>query len=358
VVGVGAGGLFASIGRPVLAALALTAALLHVICHAAFKTLLFLAAGSVLHATGTRDLDALGGLRTSMPVTTAAFGLGALAASALPPGTAFVSEWVLLQALIHGLPSPGVAASLVLPVAVAAVALTAGLAVATFVKAFGVGFLARPRSDAAAGAAESPPSMLAAMALAGLACVGMATAPSLVLPVLGGVAGRLAGAGSPVSGRLGVELVGVSGALSPALLVAALMVATVLVVAVPRLLITRRARRVARLWDCGGGPLSERMEYTATSFAEPLQRVFDDVLQPSQDIDVTHHRESAYLVASVAYRRRVPDRVERRLYDPVLAAAAAWGEAGRRLATGSVHRYLGYGFYTLCGMLTVLVLLR
>jgi len=357
-VGVGAGGLFASIGRPVLAALALTAALLHVICHAAFKTLLFLAAGSVLHATGTRDLDALGGLRTSMPVTTAAFGLGALAASALPPGTAFVSEWVLLQALIHGLPSPGVAASLVLPVAVAAVALTAGLAVATFVKAFGVGFLARPRSDAAAGAAESPPSMLAAMALAGLACVGMATAPSLVLPVLGGVAGRLAGADSPVGGRLGVELVGVSGALSPALLVAALMVATVLVVAVPRLLITRRARRVARLWDCGGGPLSERMEYTATSFAEPLQRVFDDVLQPSQDIDVTHHRESAYLVASVAYRRRVPDRVERRLYDPVLAAAAAWGEAGRRLATGSVHRYLGYGFYTLCGMLTVLVLLR
>jgi hypothetical protein len=123
-------------------------------------------------------------------------------------------------------------------------------------------------------------------------------------------------------------------------------------------LIARRDRRVARLWDCGAGPLSERMQYTATSFAEPLQRVFDDVLQPAQDIDVTHYRESAYLVSSVAYRRRVPDRVERRLYEPVLAAATAWGRAGRGLATGSVHRYLGYGFYTVCALLILLVLTR
>jgi formate hydrogenlyase subunit 3/multisubunit Na+/H+ antiporter MnhD subunit len=366
-VGVGASGLFASTGRPVLAALALTAALLHVLGHAAFKSLLFLAAGSVLHATGTRDLDALGGLRAVMPVTTAAFGLGALAASALPPGTAFVSEWVLLQALIHGIPAPGVATSIVLPIAVAAVALTAGLAVATFVKAFGVGFLARPRSDAAAHAHESPPSMLVAMALAGLGCVGLAIAPTTFLPVLGRVAGQLVGSGPPVDGALTTELVGISGSLSPVLLVVALLAASVLVmvlvVAVPRLLIAptvrrSRARRAARLWDCGAGPLSERMEYTATSFAEPLQRVFDNVLQPDQDIDVTHLRESAYLVASVAYRRRVPDRVERRLYQPLLAAAEAWGRAGRGLATGSVHRYLGYGFYTVCALLILLVLTR
>jgi formate hydrogenlyase subunit 3/multisubunit Na+/H+ antiporter MnhD subunit len=357
-VGIGASGLFASTGRPVLAALALTAALLHVIGHAAFKTLLFLAAGSVLHATGTRDLDALGGLRAVMPMTTAAFGLGALAASALPPGTAFISEWVLLQALIHGLPSPGVATSIVLPIAVAAVALTAGLAVATFVKAFGVGFLARPRSDAAAQARESPPTMLAGMALAGMACVGLAIVPTLVLPVLGRVAGDLVGSGSPVAGAVTVELVGIAGSLSPVLLAAALLAATVLVVAVPRLLVTRRERRAARLWDCGAGPLSTRMEYTATSFAEPLQRVFDNVLQPVQDVDVTHVRESRYLVAAVEYRRRVPDRVERRLYEPVLAAAAAWGRVGRRLATGSVHRYLGYGFYTVCALLVLLVVTR
>ncbi|MGI5132803.1 proton-conducting transporter membrane subunit [Pseudonocardia sp. CA-107938] len=366
-VGVGASGLFAATGNPVLAALALAAALLHVLGHAAFKTAMFLSAGSVLQATDTRDLDALGGLRANMPLTTAAFGSGALAASALPPGTAFVSEWVLVQALIHGLPAPGTAASIVpsivpsivLPIAVAAVALTAGLSAVTFVKAFGVGFLARPRSDAAAQARESPPTMIIGMALAGLAALGVAVAPMLVLPTLGEVAAGLIGSPAPVAGVITIELVGIAGSLSPLLLAVALAGASVLVVTVPRLLLVRRARRprrTARLWDCGGGPLTERMEYTATSFAEPLQRVFDDVLQPVQDVDVTHLRESRYLVSAVAYRRRVPDRVERRLYDPMLAAAAAWGRAGRLLATGSVHRYLGYGFYTLCALLVLLVI--
>jgi len=100
------------------------------------------------------------------------------------------------------------------------------------------------------------------------------------------------------------------------------------------------------------------MEYTATSFAEPLQRVFDDVLRAEQDVEVTHAEESSYLVQTIEYRRRVPDRIERRLYEPVLAVFAAWGRAGRRLAPGSVHRYLGYGFYSLCGLLILLVVTR
>lgn len=352
-VGLGAAGLFASSDNRALAGLALVAALLHVVNHAAFKTLLFLAAGSVLHATGSRDLDALGGLRPVMPVTTAAFGLGALAASALPPGTAFVSEWLLLQALIHGLPASGVAAAIAMPVAVAAVALTAGLAVATFVKAFGVGFLAKPRSDAAASAHESPPSMLAGMGLAGLACVVLALLPATVLPAVQAAAGA-----TVVSGEVTLRLAGATGALSPLLLTLALLAALVVTVGVVRVVATRRVRRAARLWDCGGGPMSARMEYTATSFAEPLQRVFDDVLQPELDVDVTHHEESRYLVRAVEYRRKVPDRIERRLYEPVLAAMAAWGRAGRGLATGSVHRYLGYGFYTVCGLLVLLAVTR
>jgi hydrogenase-4 component B len=357
-VGVGAAGLFASAGNPVLAGLALAAALLHVINHAAFKTLLFLAAGSVLHATGSRDLDALGGLRRPMPATTAAFGLGALAASALPPGTAFVSEWLLLQALIHGRPTAGVATAIAMPVAVAAVALTAGLAVATFVKAFGVGFLARPRGDAAATATESPATMLIGMGMAALACVGLALLPTLVLPAVGSVAGRLVGSGgSTVGDVVTVRLSGIAGVLSPLVLAIALVVAVVLVIGALRVF-AARGRRAARLWDCGAGPMSARMEYTATSFAEPLQRVFDDVLEPETDVDVTHTRESSYLVEAIEYRRQVPDRIERRLYQPVLAALAAWGRAGRGLATGSVHRYLGYGFYTVCGLLILLVVTR
>lgn len=358
-VGVGAAGLFATSGDRVLAGLALAAALLHVINHAAFKTLLFLAAGSVLHATSTRDLDALGGLRPAMPVTTAAFGLGALAASALPPGTAFVSEWLLLQALIHGLPDGGTVVAVAMPVAVAAVALTAGLAVATFVKAFGVGFLARPRSSAAEQAHESPRSMLAAMGLAGLACVVLALLPTAVLPAVGAAGGAAFDTGGPaVSGVVTMQLSGIVGSLSPLLLTLALLTAVVLVVGLVRVVATRRARRAARLWDCGAGPMSARMEYTATSFAEPLQRVFDNVLQPETDVDVSHHEESRYLVRAVEYRRAVPDRIERRLYEPVLAALAAWGRAGRRLATGSVHRYLGYGFYAVCGVLVLLAVTR
>ncbi|HVX44405.1 MAG TPA: proton-conducting transporter membrane subunit, partial [Mycobacteriales bacterium] len=160
-IGVGAAGMFATSGHPVLAGLALAAAVLHIVSHAAFKALLFLAAGSVVHSTGTRDLDALGGLRRAMPATTAAFGLGALGASALPLGAAFISEWLLLQALVHGLAAGGTLTAIVMPVAVATVALTAGLAVATFVKAFGVGFLARPRSGSAEEAPEGSPAMLA-----------------------------------------------------------------------------------------------------------------------------------------------------------------------------------------------------
>ncbi|WP_436498356.1 proton-conducting transporter transmembrane domain-containing protein [Actinokineospora sp. HUAS TT18] len=352
-VGVGASGMFAASGQDVLAGVALTAALLHVAAHAAFKTLLFLAAGSVLHATGTRDLDELGGLRRSMPVTTAAFGLGALAASALPPGTAFVSEWLLLQALVHGLPASSTAAAVALPVAVAAIALTAGLAVATFVKAFGIGFLAKPRTTAAEHAEDSPPAVLAGMAVAGVACVALAVAPTLVLPGLVAAAGS----GSVVADGALLRLSGITGALAP-LGLAVAVVAVVVVAAAGVRVVAGRGQRSARLWDGGGGPMSARMEYTATSFAEPLQRVFDDVVRPELDIDVTHHDESRYLVDAVEYRRRVPDRIERRLYAPVITAATAWGKAARGLANGSVHRYLGYGFYTVCALLVVLAVIR
>lgn len=366
-IGLGAAGMFAASGDRALAALAMAAALLHVVNHGVFKTLLFLAAGSVLHATGTRDLDRLGGLRAGLPATTVAFGVGALAASALPPGTAFVSEWLLLQSLIHGWPSTGYATAVVLPVAVAAIALTAGLAVATFVKAFGVGFLARPRSERAAGAVEGPPSMRAGMALAAAGCAVLALVPAVVLPALAPAVALGTGAEAPVArGAVTVELTGVAGSLSPLVLAVGLALGVLVVAGAVHLLTRwpawrtarRPARRAARLWDCGAGPLSARMEYTATSFAEPLQRVFDDVLQPDLQVDVIRHRESAYLVRAVRYRRTLADRIERRIYGPVLGGLRAWGRAATVLANGSVHRYLGYGFGTVIGLLLVLTVTR
>ncbi|GAA0981395.1 oxidoreductase [Acrocarpospora macrocephala] len=357
-IGVGAAGLFAAWGNAVLAALALTAALLHVVNHAGFKTLLFLAAGSVQRATGTRDLDQLGGLRTRMPYTTGLFAVGALCASALPPGNAFVSEWLLLQSLIHALPTSGVVGAVTMPLAVGVIALSAGLAVATFVKAFGIGFLAKPRGPEAARAAESPPAMLGGMALAACCCLVLALAPTAILPVLShAVAVALPGPGA-VTGEVSLHLAGISSVISPLLIAVALGVAVAGTLALTRVVATRRVRRAARLWDCGGGPMSARMEYTATSFAEPLQRVFDNVLAPESDVDVTPVKESAYLVESVRFRAKVPDRIERRLYEPVLSVLTFVGRGARHLATGSVHRYLAYGFWALTGALIMLAVFQ
>jgi hypothetical protein len=100
------------------------------------------------------------------------------------------------------------------------------------------------------------------------------------------------------------------------------------------------------------------MQYTATSFAEPLQRVFDDVLAPQIDVDVTPYAETRYLVERVAYQRRVPDRIEHRLYQPVIAAGRRLGRLGPVVANGSVHRYLGYGLLGVTGMLIVLAVIR
>ncbi len=358
--GLGAAGIFHTSGAPTLAALAMAAALLHVLNHAGFKALLFTAAGSVLRTTGTRDLDALGGLRARMPATTALFAIGALGAAALPPGNGFVSEWLLLQSLVHALPAGGVVTAVAMPLAVAVVALTAGLAVATFVKALGVGFFARPRSAAAAAARESPPVMITAMGVLAAACAGLALAPTVLGPALSRAVGTSTHTrADPVRGGVTLHLAGIGSTMSPLLIAVAVVVAlaaTGVVVRLVTLSVTRR--RAVALWDCGAGPPTARMQYTATSFAEPLQRVFDDVLAPETDVDVTPHTESAYLVARVAYQQRVPDRVEHALYTPLIAAARRLGRLGPVLANGSVHRYLAYGFFGITGLLLVLAVTR
>jgi len=356
-IGIGAAGVFASDGNRALAGVLMAAAVLHALNHAAFKTLLFLGAGSVLRSTGLRNLDALGGLVRRMPFTTALFGIGALGAAALPPGNGFVSEWVLLQGLIHSVSvgvstDPIVAASI--PVAVGVVALTAGLGVATFVKAFGVGFLAQPRSTAAANANESPLPMRLGMGLAAASCAVLAVAPAAVggsldrvLDVLPAVRDTAPLADSAVT----LRLAGIQGSMSPLLIALGLGLAAVLVVGVTRRIAGRAPRRVVGVWANGGPERNSRQELTATSFAEPLTRVFDDVLRPEQDIDVTQYAESAYLIESVTYRQRVPDRLEAAMYPPLLATVEAWGRWSRRLANGRVHHYLAYGFIGLLGAL-------
>jgi NADH:ubiquinone oxidoreductase subunit 5 (subunit L)/multisubunit Na+/H+ antiporter MnhA subunit len=343
--------MYATTGTPGMAALALAAALLHTANHAAFKALLFAGAGSVVRATGTRDLDRLGGLVRSMPATTVLFGAGALAAAALPPGNGFVSEWLLLQALLHPGAQAGPMLTIAAPLAVAVVAATAGIGVATYVKAVGTGFLARPRTEPAATARESPPTMILAMALAAAACVALAVVPGLTVPALSAITGDFGMATGPVDASdLALRVGSVPATIWPLWMVVGVVAVTAAVALTARALGRRRVRAAA--WDCGGGPLTARMEYTATSFAEPLQRVFDDVLAPERDVDVTHVDESRYHVAAVSFQQRIPDRIENRLYRPLLAGLRRLGERARALANGSVHRYLGY---MLAALVVVLV---
>jgi hydrogenase-4 component B len=355
----GAAALLGSSGAPTVAALAMTAALVLLMSHAAFKTLAFLAAGSVLASTGLRDLDKLGGLARRMPVTTSLFGVAALGASGLPLGAGFVGEWLLLQSLIHAPHEGNTLLGLAMPLSVGAVALTTGLGIAAMVKAFGVGFLARPRSAAAAAAREAPPSMLAGMGLAAAACAVFAVAPVVLGPCLRLVLAALPTVGGDSAGpQLGtyLRLPGVAGTISPGLLAASLSVAVLLALALgcwgAR---SRPASAAAPLWACGADALSPRMQYTATSFAEPLQRVFDDVLAPDTDVLVTHFPESQFLVEKVTFRTRLADPVEQRLYTPVVRAVSAWAQIVRRAHSGSIHLYLLYGAL---GLLTVLLVAR
>ncbi len=332
---------------------ALLACLLLMLSHAAFKTALFLGAGAVLHASGERDLDRMGGLGVRMPFTHVAFGLGALGAAALPVSSGFVAEWALLQALIHGARPDDRLVAAMMPISVAVVALTAGLALLTFVKAYGIAFLARPRSPGAAEAGEVPRGMGAAMLVAAVTVVGIGLVPGPFADLAAGAVG----VPDPGSGPA-IALPGILGGLLDPVAVTALAALLAVPVGIVSLAAARRRhrRRVELAWGCGGVRLSPRMQYTATSYAEPLTRVFDDAVRPERDVVVTHTSESRYLVDRVQYRQQVDEVIEVRVYHPVLRVAGRIGTAARRLQNGSIHRYLGYSFLALVAVLVVVAL--
>ncbi|HVV77102.1 MAG TPA: proton-conducting transporter membrane subunit [Mycobacteriales bacterium] len=355
-VGLGAAMLFRSAGQPAVAAVAFAAALLQAVNHAAFKALAFLGASAVQRETGQRDLDELGGLAQRMPATSALFGVAALAGSGLPLGAAFISEWLLLQSLVHAVPSHSPTVALAMPVTVAAVALSAGLGVATMVKAFGVGFLARPRSSAADAAEDPPSAMVTGMTLAAAACVLLAVAPAVTSPLFARLGTVVPGLDDGVHWDTVMQLGRLRGSMSPLGILAAVTTAAVVVITVVAL--TRRSRPTPTsvpLWTCGAGALTSRMQYTAGAFAEPLQRVFDDVLRPDTDVEVSHFAESRYLLDRIRYRRQFADAVEVRLYTPIVRLVGAGADFIRRAHNGGLHRYLGYG---MVGLLIALVAAR
>jgi hydrogenase-4 component B len=226
------------------------------------------------------------------------------------------------------------------------------------VKAFGVGFLARPRSVAAEQAREAHASMRTAMVIGALSCGVVAVAPVWLGETLRRVLAAIPAGHQAGLPRLDatLRLPGIAGSIAPGWLAVSFGAALVVAMALGSWGVRRRpATAASPLWACGADELSPRMQYTATSFAEPLQRVFDDVLRPETDIQVSHHAESRYLVEKVAYRSRLRDAVEERLYTPVLQAVTTLSAWVRRAHSGSVHAYLSYGAV---GVLAVFLLAR
>ena len=160
-------------------------------------------------------------------------------------------------------------------------------------------------------------------------------------------------AASPVARGTGLLLSHLSGDIAPLELFVAVVAVLAALLGANRALVRRRARRVAA-WGCGREEQTPRMQYTATSFAEPLQRVFSDVLRPQTDVEVTHAVESRYFQESVTYSQHIADVVEVRSYRPLISLVTRLGEGARRLHNGSIHRYLAFGFVALLVVVVVL----
>jgi hydrogenase-4 component B len=353
--GIGAGLMFQSYGLMPLALLGLVGGLYHTLNHACFKGLLFLGAGAVLHATQTRNMEELGGLIKRMPRTALCFLVGAAAISGLPPLNGFVSEWLVFQALLGGPQLPRPELGLMMAFAVGMLALTSGLAAACFVKAFGITFLAMPRSDRAARAAEVPAPMQLAMGALALACGALGVGGTLVAPRLGAV---VAGQGGLPDALIGVPRVtlavpGTVGVIAPAVLAAVLVLVPIAVLLAFRLGAVDRRLRVGDTWGCGRIGQTPRMEYTATAFAEPLRRVFAELYRPTEDVSIDFHPESRYFVQSIAYRSEVHPWFERRLYAPIVSFMRMTAFRVRWLQAGSLHLYLLYMIVALVVLLLV-----
>jgi hydrogenase-4 component B len=343
-IGVGAGLMFEARGMQTAAALAFIAALYHALNHTAFKGLLFLGAGAVLHATHTRDLNRMGGLIKRMPVTAVCFLIGAAAISALPPLNGFASEWIVFQALLGGFNIPKPEVAVIMPIAVGMLALTSGLAAACFVKAFGITFLAIPRSHEAEHAHEAPLLMRAGMLLLALACVVLGLAPFLVVPALGRVAAGLGLSDAPVAFTLSLSLASPHGfgRMSPTLIAIGILLLLALVLLALWLFRINWRRRVSESWGCGRMGQTPRMEYTATAFAEPLRRVFAELYRPTKELTVDFHPASKYFVQSIAYRSELTPWFEKYLYEPCLWFVRWLALGVRRLQSGSLNAYLVY----------------
>lgn len=349
--GIGAGMIFHTYGLQELAALGLLAGLYHTINHATFKALLFFGAGALQFSTHTRNIEEYGGLLRRMPWTGACFLIGAVSIAALPPTNGFVSEWLVFQSLFLSVQLPPLLLKLMLPIAAAMLALTGALALACFAKAFGLSFLAQPRSPQARRAKEVPWSMRAGMGFLAGACVVLGLAPMLVIPLLNRVTALLTGVSISaqvlaldgwVVAPVTVEFSSISTPVLAVLLVGAGGVG----VLIARLCGKGLRARYYKTWGCGLN-LTPRMEYSAMGFAQPIKQVFETIYQPAVKLEREFLEQSKYFIKHQRFESHIHPMFETYLYEPVVRRLLALADRLRVIQAGSLHVYLSYIFLTL-----------
>jgi hydrogenase-4 component B len=330
-------------GRADWVVLGLAGSLLHVWNHALFKSMLFLSAGSVIHSVHTREIDHLGGLAKRMPWTSVAFLVGAVAICGLPPLNGFVSEFLIYLGLFRTLGGEGARGVAGAAFAAPALALIGALAVACFVKVYGVAFLGTARSEHAGCAQESPPSMLGPMGVLGAGCLLIGLAPLLVAPALE----RAIWAWAPAVEEAGPRLV----ALAPLgrLTATGLLLAGVLVLGgvASRVYLRRPAAEGVPTWGCGYAAPTRRMQYTSSSFAQMLVGMFGWVLRPRS------HRPGRLPLfpREARFESAVPDAVLDELVLPGFRLGGWLFSRFRVFQQGNVQVYLLYIFLALIALL-------
>ncbi|HVJ34825.1 MAG TPA: hydrogenase 4 subunit B [Terriglobia bacterium] len=338
------------------AAVALTAALLHVLNHMLFKNLLFFGAGAVLTSTGLRDIEQLGGLIHRMPATSFTFLVGAAAISALPPLNGFVSEWLTFQAVLLSPQIPQWGLKLIIPAVGALLALAAALAGGCFIRAFGIAFLGRPRSDAAARAGEVDRFSIAAMSALAFLCLLTGVLPGLFIDRLAPVIQLLTGGQMPHQLSIPwlsiVPIAESRSSYNGLLVFLFIAVSTSLAVLGIHRLASRAVRRSAA-WDCGFPDANPATQYSGSSFAQPIRRVFGStVFRARENIHMPAPGDNGPASFTVVVRDLIWDLI----YVPIARAVGWLADRLNYFQFLTIRRYLSLVFLALVSLLLILAI--
>lgn len=354
-IGLGLALAFKSHGMTEAAALAVTAAIFHAFNHSTFKSLLFLGAGAVQHATHTRDIEKLGGLIHRMPKTALAFLVASVAISALPPLNGFVSEWMTFQAILLSPDLPEWGLKFLVPASGAMLALSAALVAACFVRAYGVVFLSRPRTSAAEKAEETDGFSLAGMFVFAALCLAAGILPGFVIDALAPAARQIIGGAMPPQASMSLlNIVPVSESRSSynGLMVFGFMVvAGFLSAFIIHALASNKTRR-SPMWDCGYPGQGPAVQYTASAFAQPIRRVFGVVFRARDIVEMPPPGD----LRPARFKSEMSDPIWNLLYAPAMALVGYAGDRINFLQYLTIRSYLSFVFAALIGLLIVLAI--